>query len=87
MSVNIILSIEEAIMGKPATAAKHRYNKGTYNRYEFSLNKDNILSYKLDEHKANGGNLTELIKESLRVHFGLSKNDLIFPYVPRDKNE
>lgn len=70
-------------MSKPTSAVKRRYNKVAYNRYEFSLGKDSILTYKLDEHKAKGGNVTELIKMALAAHFGLNENDLTFPYVPK----
>lgn len=70
-------------MSKPTSAVKRRYNKATYNRYEFSLGKDSILSYRLDEHKAKGENVTDLIKTALMAHFGLNENDLAFPYVPK----
>ena len=69
-------------MAKPSTRAKKKYNRETYDRYEFSLRKDSKLNAIIERYKlAEGANLSCLLKTLLRGHFGLSafEADEIFP--------
>ena len=67
-------------MGKRTTASKRKYNKATYRRYEFSIGLDKKLNYYLEDYKAKGGNVSELIKETLAAHFKVEAEENYFPY-------
>jgi len=43
-------------MGKTSSAAKYKYNKGEYRRYEVAVGVDKKLNYYLEDFKENGGN-------------------------------
>lgn len=66
-------------MGKASTAAKRKYNKSAYVRYEFSVRIDSSLAYKLEEEKANSVNISAVIKQLLCEHYGVADDDLHVP--------
>lgn len=68
-------------MSKPTSVAKRKYNKGAYQRYEFSLRLDSKLNYLLEQYKINGeSSLSELIKNLLCKHFHVEAEQTYVPY-------
>jgi len=68
-------------MSKTTSAAKRRYNKAAYKRYEFSVKIDTKLNYLLEQYKSETDNsLSELIKELLCQYFMVHVDELYFPY-------
>jgi len=62
------------ISGKTSTAAKNRYNKVVYSRYNFIVGKGTILDAIIQKYKSTkDNNFSELIKLCLCEHFGLSR--------------
>jgi hypothetical protein len=72
-------------MAKASTAWKRKYNEGAYRRYEFSIGLDKKLNYCLENFKAKGGNVSELVKAKLAEHFGVDVNENFYPF-KFDKN-
>lgn len=63
------------------TKRKRAYNKGTYKRYEFSVNLDTKLNYLLEDYKEqNSGGISSLIKGLLSAYFKVESDELYFPY-------
>ena len=68
-------------MSKTTSAAKRKYNKGTYHRYEFSIRLDTKLNYLLEQYKSNGEtSLSELIRSLLCQHFNVDAEEIFVPY-------
>jgi hypothetical protein len=66
---------EEKNMSKSTSAVKRKYNKDTYVRHEFSVRMDTLLSEKIIEYKETDS-LSELVKELLAGHFGVSAEEM-----------
>jgi hypothetical protein len=67
-------------MGRKSTAAKQKYNKANYKRYEFTVRLDRKLNYYLEDYKAKGGNVSELVKTALAAHFNVHPDEDFFPF-------
>jgi len=68
-------------MVKPSTTAKHKYNKSTYRRYEFSVRFDTKLNYVLERYIQNPKNsLSALVKNQLAEYFGVDPDEIFVPY-------
>jgi len=68
-------------MSKPTSATKRKYNKGAYQRYEFSIKVDTKLNYLLEQYKSDGEtSLSELIRNLLCKHFKVEAEDTYVPY-------
>ena len=68
-------------MSKSSTAAKRKYNKSAYRRYEISIKSDTFLNYALERYVQDPNNsLSALIKNQLADYFGIDPDELYFPY-------
>jgi hypothetical protein len=60
---------------------KRKYNKTTYSRYEFSVRKESMLSYLLEEYRnIVDDSLSNLIKRLLCQNFEIGIDDIYVPY-------
>ena len=68
---------------KPTTKYKMKYNRQTYKRYEFNVRADTILNGIIERYKQDpNNNFSELIKSCLCQHFGISRYEADYLYVP-----
>lgn len=70
-------------MSKPTSQVKRRYNKGAYDRYEFSVGKDLELTHLLMAEE----NVSGLIKKLLCEYYGIElEQHHKYPAIPRNIN-
>ncbi len=68
-------------MSKPSSKVKRKYNKAAYDRYEFSVRKDTLLSYAVEQFMNQPDNsLSALIKDLLADHFKITVDELYVPF-------